>query len=95
MSELQFLSGGVAKSTNDVIFSKYGKKSFTVASHILGGIIGERIFYAFSKKLIKLPENKSLIFKDLSRVGFIKVYYESLDVVEAWPISFKSKYDKL
>ena len=95
MTELQFLSGGAVKSTADVIFSKYGKKSYTVASQILGGIIGEKLFYAFSKKIIKLPENRSLIFKDLSRNGFVKIYYESMDVIEAWPISFKSKYDKL
>lgn len=94
LSELQFLSTGKFKSNDDSLH-KYSKKSFTISAQIIGGMIGEKIFYAFSKKMIKLPQNKRLIFKDLNSGSFNKVYFESLELVESWPISFKSKYDKL
>ncbi|MBY0452082.1 MAG: hypothetical protein K2P92_03535, partial [Bdellovibrionaceae bacterium] len=69
--------------------------SFMTAAQILGGIIGEKFFYALNKKLIRLPENQGLIFKNLNSQDFQKVYFESLEMVESWPVSFKSKYDKL
>lgn len=95
LSEFQFLSQGKIKSSRDDAIQKYSKKSFSVSSQIIGGMIGEKIFYAFSKKMIKLPLNKQLIFKNLNSNSFHKVYFESLELVESWPISFKSKYDKL
>ena len=95
MVELQFLSGAKLKGSQDEIFSKYNKKSFSAAAQIIGGITGEKMFYAFSKKLIKLPQNKKLIFKNLSLPNFQRAYFESLELIESWPVSFKSKYDKL
>lgn len=95
LSELQFMSQGRYKSMSEATLSKYGKRSFVLAAQIVGGIMGEKIFYAFSKKMIKLPLNKTLLFKDLQMPSFGKIYYESLELIESWPISFKSKYDKL
>lgn len=95
LSELQFLSNGKIKNMNDAVFQKYSKRSFFVSAQIVGGIIGEKLFFAFNKRLIKLPINKSLIFKNLQIPMFNKVYYESLEMIESWPVSFKSKYDKL
>jgi len=95
LTEMQFLSQGKFKSGLDESILKYGKKSFTISAQILGGMIGEKIFYAFSKKIIKFPQNRKLIFKDLNSATFHRVYFESLELVESWPIAFKSKYDKL
>ncbi len=95
LTELQFLSQGKFKAGLDESLLKYGKKSFIISAQILGGMIGEKIFYAFAKKIIKFPQNRKLIFKDLNSTTFHRVYFESLELVESWPISFKSKYDKL
>jgi hypothetical protein len=93
LSELQFLSRN--KFSNDSRLKKYNKKSYLISSQILGGILGEKFFYALSKKLIRFPINKSLLFKDLQISQFNKAYYESLEMVESWPVSFRSKYDKM
>ncbi|MEK6628769.1 MAG: ChaN family lipoprotein [Bdellovibrionota bacterium] len=95
LSELQFLSQGRYRTINESALRKYSKKSFFISAQIIGGIMGEKIFYAFNKKLIKLPLNKSLLFKNLQVSAFSKVYYESLEMIESWPISFNSKYDKM
>ena len=95
LSELQFLSQGKFKTLSDSDLKKYGKKSFSTSAQIIGGIMGEKIFYAFSKKLIRLPQNRALIFKNLQSPSFARIYYESLEIIESWPVSFKSKYDKL
>jgi hypothetical protein len=95
LSELQFLSQGKFRSLNEAVIKKYSKKSFFISAQIIGGIMGEKIFYAFNKKLIKLPINKNLIFKNLQMNSFNKAYYESLEMIDSWPVSFRSKYDKL
>lgn len=93
LSELQFISQN--RLSSDVVSKKYSKKSYLISSQILGGILGEKFFYAWTKKLIRFPLNKALLFKDLQTSQFAKVYYESLDMVESWPVLFKSKYDKM
>ncbi|MEQ1722606.1 MAG: hypothetical protein ABL930_05485, partial [Pseudobdellovibrio sp.] len=95
LSEIQFLSEGKFRSLNETVMKKYNKKSFFISAQIIGGIMGEKIFYAFNKKLIKLPLNKNLLFKNLQMSTFNKAYYESLEMIESWPVSFRSKYDKL
>ncbi len=95
LSEMQFLSMGKLRTMTAGDMNKYGKKSFSTAAQILGGIMGEKFFYALNKKLIRLPENQGLIFKNLNSQQFQKIYFESLEMIESWPVSFKSKYDKL
>ncbi|MBY0553390.1 ChaN family lipoprotein [bacterium] len=95
LSELQFLSEGRFRALSEAVIRKYSKKSFFISAQIIGGIMGEKIFYAFNKKMIQLPVNKSLIFKNLQMSSFNKAYYESLEMIESWPVSFRSKYDKL
>ena len=93
LSELQFLS--LNKIGNDMRLKKYSKKSYIISAQILGGILGEKFFFALSKRLIRFPDNKSLLFKDLQMGPFNKAYFESLEMVESWPVLFKSKYDKM
>ncbi len=94
LAELQFLSQGKIRIHDDAA-KKYNKRSFTISSQILGGILGEKFFYAINKKMIRFPVNKNLLFKDLQVKHFTQVYYESLEMVESWPVPFKSKYDRM
>ena len=70
------------------------KKSYMTAAQILGGIMGEKVYTAFQKKLLKLPEQKHLLFKDVHGKYFSQAYYEAVEIVDSWPSSFKSKFDK-
>lgn len=93
--ELQFVSLGKVKNFNSLRTQIYNKRSYTMASQILGGIMGEKFYLALSKKQLRLPGDARIIFKDLSTVHFAESYYESLDFIESLPSSFKSKFDKL
>lgn len=95
LNEMRFVSLGKIKNVNQFQTKIYNKKSYVVASQILGGIMGERFYYALSKKNLKLPRDKRIIFKDLQAVHFAESYYEALELVESWPATFKSKFDKL
>lgn len=95
LSEMQFLSLGKLRPMRDQELKKYAKKSFFVAAQVLGGMIGEKMFYGYSKKIIKFPRDKKMFFKKIEDPQFSKMYYESLEMIESWPISFKSKYDKM
>lgn len=70
------------------------KKSYTTASHILGGIMGEKVYTAFQKGQVKLPQHKQLLLKDLQSKHFTKAYFEAVEIIDSWPSSFKSKFDK-
>lgn len=70
------------------------KKSYAAAAQILGGIMGEKVYTAFQKKILKLPGQNQLIFKDLQGKYFAQAYYETVEIIDSWPSSFKSKFDK-
>lgn len=95
LSEMQFLSAGKYKVLSEQVLKKYSRRSIETAAQIIGGIMGEKIFAAFHKKMIRFPENKGLIFRNLQLDSFSRVYFESLEMIESWPETFKSKYDKL
>lgn len=93
LSEMQFLSNGQIKTRGFKI--KASAKSIQAAAQILGSMMGEKFYSALNKKIIQLPKNKNLIFKDLQSDAFTEMYYESLEMIESWPEGFKSKFDKL
>lgn len=70
------------------------KKSYATASQILGGIMGEKVYTAFQKRILKLPQHKHLLLKDLQGKHFTQAYYEAVEIIDSWPSSFKSKFDK-
>lgn len=70
------------------------KKVYFSAAQILGGIMGEKIYTAYQKKIFKLSLHRSLIFKDIHHKYFNQAYYESVEVIDSWPTTFKSKFDK-
>ncbi len=94
LAELQFLSSGKLKSFSEMA-KKYNTSSYLISAQILGGILGEKFFYAIHKKIIRFPLNKTLLFKDLQMGHFAQAYYETLEMVESWPVPFRSKYDRM
>ena len=95
LTELQFISSKKIKNISSFQTKILNKKSYVIASQILGGIMGEKFYSAIIKKYLKLPLDKKVIFKDLQSAHFAEVYYETLEMIESWPTSFKSKFDKL
>ena len=93
--ELQFISSRKIKNMNSFQTKVLNKKSYVIASQILGGIMGEKFYSALIKKYLKLPADKKIIFKDLQSVYFTEAYFETLELIESWPASFRSKFDKL
>ncbi len=94
LSELQFLSNAKYRPQSDAQ-NKFNKRSYSISAQILGGILGEKFFYAINKKIIRFPGNKNLLFKDMQLQHFAQAYYETLELVESWPVPFRSKYDKM
>ncbi len=91
MREIQYINSG------DVSIAQSRKSKFqnyTVASGILGGVLGEKVFHAFNKKLIRFPAAQNFLFKDLNEKNFEAVYYDAIEVIDSWPLPFQSKYDQ-
>ncbi|UYL08224.1 ChaN family lipoprotein [Bdellovibrio sp. SKB1291214] len=71
------------------------KASYMVAATLLGGMMGERLFYGYQKKLLKTSMMASFIEKPLDNKNFEVAYYGILEVVESLPTPFHSKKEKL
>ena len=95
LTELQFISLKRIKNISALQTKVTNTKSYVIASQILGGIMGEKFYSALIKKYLKLPTDKKIIFKDLQSSHFTEAYYETLELIETWPTTFKSKFDKL
>ena len=95
LSEMRFVSTGKVRSNAPIQTKNLNHKCYMTASQILGGIMGEKFYYALHKKHIKLPADGRIIFKDLRAKHFTEAYYEALELIESWPTTFRSKFDKL
>ena len=71
------------------------KWSYVVAATLLGGMMGERLFGGYRKKLVKPATLASFLKKPLGNPHFDVVYYEVLEVIESLPAPFLSKKEKL
>ncbi|MNT91552.1 hypothetical protein D3C72_2326730 [compost metagenome] len=65
------------------------------AAEILGGMMGERLYFGYRKKLLSSSTLLSFLKKSLATETFNLVYYEMLEVIEAMPAPFESKKEKL
>ncbi len=90
LSELQVLSFGRKAKP---IKRSYRTKSYKVASEILGGILGEKLYFAFRKNRIPKSTLIGFLTRDFSDRFFEQKYYESIEIIDSWPSSFSSKYD--
>jgi uncharacterized iron-regulated protein len=71
------------------------KKAYLEAARILGGMMGEKLYYAYRRKLLSRNSLLSLLKKPLDTEGFANIYWEILEVVENFPEPFQSKTEKM
>nr|BFD63095.1 hypothetical protein BdHM001_17760 [Bdellovibrio sp. HM001] len=71
------------------------KWSYVLAATLLGGMMGERLFGGYRKKLVNPATLVSFLRKPLASPHFNVVYYEVLEVIESLPAPFLSKKEKL
>ncbi len=74
--------------------SSRDSKSYAAAARLLGGIMGEKVFWAYTNKRFKLPQGKSFLFHDIYAKSFQLKDYDLIEVIEQWPTTTKSKYDQ-
>ncbi|WP_374073303.1 hypothetical protein [Bdellovibrio bacteriovorus] len=71
------------------------KWSYLLAANLLGGMLGERLYGGYRKKLISPLTILSFIKKSVDSESFNVAYYDILEVVESLPAPFHSKREKL
>ncbi|MGZ3798230.1 MAG: ChaN family lipoprotein, partial [Pseudobdellovibrionaceae bacterium] len=71
------------------------KSSYLVASTLLGGMMGERLYAAYRKGLISKVTLLSFLKKPLQEENFNIVYYEIMEIIESLPAPFRSKKEKM
>jgi hypothetical protein len=71
------------------------KSSYLVASTLLGGMMGERLYSAYPKGLLSKSTLTSFLRKSLMEENFNVAYYEMMEIVEALPAPFRSKKEKM
>lgn len=77
------------------LFTPKKKWSYMQSAALLGGILGERLYAGYRKKLISTVTLVGFLKKDTDAERFENVYYEMLEIIEAMPTPFKSKKEKL
>jgi hypothetical protein len=92
MKEILFLSQG-RRSKESLRPRK--KASYREAARLLGGMLGEKLYYAYRKHLISKMTLQNLLRKRLDVESFKNVYFEILEMVELLPEPFQSKREKL
>jgi hypothetical protein len=71
------------------------KKSYLVASTLLGGMMGERLYSAYHKGLLSKSTLTSFFRRSLVEESFNVAYYEMMEIVESLPAPFRSKKEKM
>jgi hypothetical protein len=94
LTEMQYLSSKSIDKSSEKLSDGVTSKDYLVASGLLGGILGEKIYSAYSSKLIKFPEGLNFIFRNVSSQQFRAFYYNNIDIIESWPSHVKSKYEQ-
>ena len=96
MKEIKFISSGsLSKKQSSARKNRaFGSSTYTTASTILGGVLGEKTYHAFHKKIIQFPAVQLFLFKKLSHKTFEASYYNAIETIDSWPLPFKSKYDR-
>jgi hypothetical protein len=71
------------------------KWSYMRAGSLLGGMLGERLFNGYQKKMVSVNTVGNFLKKPLETEHFESIYLEILEVVESLPAAFYSKQEKL
>lgn len=71
------------------------KWSYMIAASLLGGMLGERLYAGYRKKMISPTTIQSFLKKSVESSSFNVAYYDILEVIESLPTPFHSKREKL
>lgn len=71
------------------------KASWVAASHLLGALLGERMYNGYRKGLLSRNTVGAFLRKPIGYEGFSLIYFEALEIIEALPAPFRSKKEKL
>lgn len=71
------------------------KWSYMIAARLLGGMMGERLYYGYRKNLLSLKTLQIFLKKPVANTNFQVAYYEMIEVIESLPAPFNSKKEKL
>ena len=69
--------------------------SWIAASHLLGALMGERLYHGYRRKLISMTTIQSMLKKPVDHSQFSLIYRELAEIIEAMPAPFRCKREKL
>lgn len=92
MLELLHLSGGRKEKE---LTGPRSLKAYQESARILGGMMGEKLYYAYRKKLLSRTSLVALLKKSVDADSFQNIYWEILEVIENFPEPFQSKTEKM
>lgn len=71
------------------------KSSWIAAGHLLGAMLGERLYHGYSQRVLSRDLLHRLLMKPVGHERFDLMYREILEIMEAVPAPFRSKKDRL
>lgn len=92
MLELMHLSG--ARTGREQVRPRKAK-AYQEAARILGGMLGEKMYFGYRQKLISKASLLALLKKPVGNQAFQEIYWEILETIESLPEPFKSKTEKV
>lgn len=92
MNELMMISG---RAHGRAVLQPKKKRSYLMASTLLGGMMGERLYGAYRKGLLSRESVLSFMKKSLKQENFNVAYYEMMEIIESLPAPFRSKKEKM
>lgn len=92
MHELMVITG---VSKHKLRMAPRKKWSYIVAAGLLGGMLGERLYEGYRKKMIAPMTIVKFLKTKVDSESFTVSYYDMLEIVESLPAPFHSKREKL
>lgn len=91
MNEMRAITG----ANNQLSVRPREKWSYFMAANLLGGMLGERLYAGYRKKIITATEVGNFIKVAIDDDMFLMNYYKIIRVAESLPIPFYSKRERL
>lgn len=93
--KMRELMAGEGKVLSPIDVRPKSKSSWIAASHLLGALLGERLYNGYRRHLVSLNTIRTMLSKPVGHAQFPIIYQELLEVVESLPAPYKSKEEKL
>ncbi len=71
------------------------KWSYSISAKLLGSLLGEKLFYGYSEKILSQNNLMKLIQINFDQESFDLVYLQLLEIIESIPQPFRTKNEKL